>query len=131
MLLLQYNYVYIHVCGGRKYQHRMYITSRCIASTIEATAAEVAAVTVMLVLHYCCYTSNNFYGGGGRNHNTSVMENNDTQKVPVRIHWFYVVEHQATTTNNHANNAKDGYALTITEISISSAADTDETILHI
>jgi len=31
--------------------------------------------------------------------NTSVMENNDTQKVPMRIH-------QATTTDIQANNVK-------------------------
>ena len=30
--------------------------------------------------------------------------------------------HQATTTDNQANNSKDGCALTITEISISSTA---------
>jgi len=47
--------------------------------------------------------------------NTSVMENNDTQKVPMRIH-------QATTTDIQANNVKDNYALTITEVSISSTA---------
>ena len=35
--------------------------------------------------------------------NTSVMENNDTQKVPMRIH-------QATTTGNQANDAEDVYA---------------------
>jgi len=38
--------------------------------------------------------------------NTAVMENNDTQKVPMRIH-------QATTTDIQANNVKDNYALTI------------------
>jgi hypothetical protein len=38
--------------------------------------------------------------------NTSVMENNDTQKVPMRIH-------QATTTDIQVNNVKDNYALTI------------------
>ena len=55
--------------------------------------------------------------------NTSVMENNDTQKVPMRMY-------QATTTDNQANNIKDGYALTITEVSIISTANTYETILH-
>ena len=94
--------------------HTMHITyhvSRCIASTITATTAEVAAVTpsmftvILLVLRCCCYTSHNFYGGGGRNQYT-VMESNDTQKVPMRIH-------QATTTGIQANNVKDNYALTI------------------
>lgn len=56
--------------------------------------------------------------------NTSVMENNDTQKVPMRMH-------QAITTDNQANNVKDDYALTITEVLISCAANTYETILHI
>ena len=56
--------------------------------------------------------------------NTSVMENNDTQKVPMRIH-------QATTTDNQANNARYDYALAITEVSISSATNTDEAILHV
>jgi tRNA U55 pseudouridine synthase TruB len=43
--------------------------------------------------------------------NTSVMENNDTQKVPMRIH-------QATTTDDQANHVKDNYVLTITKVSI-------------
>ena len=70
------NYVYICVCGRRpkatgNYQRRMYIISRCIASTIKATTAEVTAVTPsifkMILEIRCCYTSDNFYGGGGRN----------------------------------------------------------------
>ena len=72
------NYVYICVCGRRpkatgNYQRRMYIISRCIASTIKATTAEVTAVTpsifkvILEIRCCCCYTSNNFYGGGGRN----------------------------------------------------------------
>ena len=52
------------------------------------------------------------------------MENNDNQKVPMRIH-------QATATDNQANNAKDDYASTITNVSINSAGNADETILHI
>ena len=71
------NYVYICICGRRpkatgNYQRRMYIISRCIASTIKATTAEVTAVTpsifkVILEIRCCCYTSNNLYDGGGRN----------------------------------------------------------------
>ena len=56
--------------------------------------------------------------------NTLVMENYDTQKVPMRIH-------QATTTDDQANHVKDNYVLTIVKVSISSAADIDEAILHI
>ena len=56
--------------------------------------------------------------------NTSVMENYDTQKVPMRIH-------QATTTDDQANHVKDNYVLTIVKVSISSAADIDEAILQI
>ena len=56
--------------------------------------------------------------------NTSVMENSDTQKVPMRIH-------QATTTDDQANHVKDNYVLTITKVSISSAANIDEAILRI
>src|SRR6056300_1320899 len=89
------NYVYICVCGRRpkatgNYQRRMYIISRCIASTIKATTAEVTAVTTSIFkvileircyccccycccCYCCCFTSNNFYGS--QNHNTSVMEN--------------------------------------------------------
>ncbi len=69
-----------------------------------------------------CYTSNNLYGVAAET-NTSVMENNDTQRVPMRMH-------QATTTDNQANNIKDDYALTITEVSINSTANTYETIMH-
>ena len=39
--------------------------------------------------------------------------------------------HQATTTDNQANNARYDYALAITEVSISSATNTDEAILHV
>ena len=52
------------------------------------------------------------------------MENKDNQKVPMRIH-------QATTTDNQANKGKDDYASTITNVSINSAGNIDETILHI
>ena len=132
------NYAYICVCGRRpkatgNYQRRMYIISRCIASTIKATTAEVTAVTpsifkVILEIRCCCcccccYTSNNFYGGVAET-NTSVMENNYTQKVPMRIH-------QATTTDDQANHVKDKYVLIITKVSISSAANIDEAILRI
>jgi len=56
--------------------------------------------------------------------NTSVMENNDTQKVPMRIH-------QATTADDQANHVKENYVLIITKVSISSAANIDEAILRI
>ena len=55
---------------------------------------------------------------------TSVMENNDTQKVPMRIH-------QATTTDDQANHVKENYVFIITKVSISSAANIDEAILRI
>ena len=76
--------------------------------------------TVILVLR--CATGNNTYGVVAET-NTSVMENNDTQKVSMSA--------QATTTDNQANNIKDDYASTITEVLISGTANTYETILHI
>ena len=100
-----------------------------LASTIKAIIAELAVVTrsmftVILVLCCCCcYTSNNSIVVAAET-NTSVMGNIDNQKVPMRIH-------QATTTDNQANIAKDDYALTITNVSINSAGNADETILNI
>ena len=55
--------------------------------------------------------------------NTSVMENNDTQKV--------LMSASSNNTDNQANNIKDDYALTITEVLISGTVNTYETILHI
>ena len=129
------NYVYICVCGAQKqcidtgkYQHQnvhQIKLHRIDDKTDDSWGGRrnTAMFTVILVLR-CA---------------TATLATTHMVWWPKPIHrWWKIMTrkkcrwvHQATTTDNQANNINDDYALTITEVLISGTVNTYETILHI